>query len=52
MNRLRFLAATLALGLVAAPAVAQTREIQNEVDAKLAAERARVAEEQVKADRD
>jgi hypothetical protein len=46
------LVAALALGLAAAPAAAQTREIQNEVNAKLATERARLAEEQVRADRD
>jgi hypothetical protein len=47
----RFLAAALALGLAAVPAAAQTREVQNEVDAKLAAERARLAEDLVRADR-
>jgi hypothetical protein len=46
------LVAALALGLAAAPAAAQTREVQNEVNAKLATERARLAEEQVRADRD
>jgi hypothetical protein len=45
------LAATLALGLAAIPAAAQTREIQNEVNLKLAEERARLAGEQVRADR-
>jgi hypothetical protein len=48
----RFVAAALVLGLAVVPAAAQTREIQNEVNAKLAAERARLAEAQVRADRD
>ena len=52
MSSRNVLVAALALGLAAAPAAAQTREVQNEVNAKLATERARLAEEQVRADRD
>jgi hypothetical protein len=44
------LAAALVLGAAAPPVLSQTEEIQNKVDAKLAAERARLAEERVRAD--
>jgi hypothetical protein len=50
VNPWKVLAAAFVLSVAALPALAQTEEIQNKVDARLAGERARLADERVRAD--